>query len=275
MLSVIIINYNTFQMTSECIESIYKHTKDIDFEIILVDNASKECDANLFKEKFEEITVIKNNENLGFAKANNLALPYCKGDVILFLNSDTLITDNSLQKTYEKILNSFDIGILTCKLKYPDGTIQNQCRRFDTISFLLIEKLRLYKCFPKKIRGLLFLNGYFDHNTSLYPDRIWGTFFMFKKQILDVLPENKWSERFFMYGEDNEWCYQLRKYTPFKIFYFAEASIIHLMGGSKYGNEDNPEKIKTIEANKKTYLNIYYGSIKTKIYYWILNYLKY
>jgi GT2 family glycosyltransferase len=261
-------------MTCECIESIYHNTSDVEFEIILVDNASKECDANLFKERFEEITVVKNYENLGFAKANNKALNYCSGDVILFLNSDTIIFENTLLKTYQKIISSPEIGVLTCKLIYPDGLIQNQCRRFDTITFLLIEKLRIYKLFPKNIRGKLFLNSYFDHKSNIYPDRIWGTFFMFKSNILSYLPENKWSEQFFMYGEDNEWCYQLKKHTPFKIFYYAETSIIHLMGGSKYGAKESPEKQITIEGNKKIYLNIYYGIFKTKLYFWILNNLK-
>ncbi|MFN3315581.1 MAG: glycosyltransferase, partial [Raineya sp.] len=83
MLSIIIINYNTFSLTCKCIESILQYTQGVSYEIILVDNASTECDADKFLEFFPQITLIKSPENVGFARGNNLGLQYAKGEYIL------------------------------------------------------------------------------------------------------------------------------------------------------------------------------------------------
>src|SRR5437763_942905 len=95
MLSIIIINYNTFELTCNCIESVIQYTTTIPYEIILVDNASTECDAELFKKRFPQIKLVKNPENNGFAKGNNLGIKHAEGDAILLLNSDTYLKVNS------------------------------------------------------------------------------------------------------------------------------------------------------------------------------------
>src|SRR4051794_40929468 len=94
--SVIIINYNTFSLTCKCIESIINKTSGIEFEIILVDNASTECDPDLFKKKFPFITLIKNKENSGFSRGNNTGIHSAKYEYILLLNSDTELVNNAL-----------------------------------------------------------------------------------------------------------------------------------------------------------------------------------
>ena len=94
-LSVIIINYNTFALTNKCIETIYQFTKGVEFEIILVDNASAECDADLFKKNFPDITLIKSTTNLGFSGGNNLGIQQASGEYILLLNSDIELTVKS------------------------------------------------------------------------------------------------------------------------------------------------------------------------------------
>ena len=86
-LSIIIINYNTFTLTCNCIQSIEDKVKDIDYEIVLVDNASVECDPNLFKSKFPQINLVISDTNTGFAGGNNLGLKQATGDYILFLNN--------------------------------------------------------------------------------------------------------------------------------------------------------------------------------------------
>jgi GT2 family glycosyltransferase len=109
VVSVIIINYNTFQLTCACIESVVAHTT-IPYEIILVDNCSTECDADRFKDKFPFIRLIKNPVNNGFASGNNLGIAATKGDIILLLNSDTYLTESSIDKSVNYLINHADLS---------------------------------------------------------------------------------------------------------------------------------------------------------------------
>src|SRR5690348_14253877 len=122
--SVIIINYNTFEYTCNCIQSLIDKTMGVDYEIILVDNASSECNPDLFKEKFPQIILIKNSENSGFAAGNNLGIKHAKGEFILLLNSDTVFIENSILFIYEKCKPINNLGAATIQLIFPDGTIQ-------------------------------------------------------------------------------------------------------------------------------------------------------
>src|SRR5258705_744475 len=122
-LSVIIINYNTFDLTCNCIFSVTEHTKNIRYEIILVDNASTECDAGLFVKKFPQVKLIKNPVNSGFAKGNNLGIDRAGGNYILLLNSDTVFKNNAAEIVFDFLKHNESYGIGTAQLQYPDGTI--------------------------------------------------------------------------------------------------------------------------------------------------------
>ena len=101
MVSIIIVNYNTKQLTLNCLKSIYEYTKDIDFEIIVVDNASSDGSVEAIRESFPIVNVIGSNENLGFGRANNLGAKYAQGKYLFLLNSDTLLIENSIKKLYD------------------------------------------------------------------------------------------------------------------------------------------------------------------------------
>src|SRR5580658_1229872 len=122
--SVIIVNYNTFQITCDCIESTIKQTKVVPYEIILVDNASPNDNPDEFLIKFPAITLIKSKENGGFAKGNNLGIAAATGDIILLLNSDTLLTEDSISAAAIKLQSMPGTGALSVRLVYPDGKFQ-------------------------------------------------------------------------------------------------------------------------------------------------------
>ncbi len=230
--SIIIVNYNTFYLTSRCIRSVYRYTSGLDFEVILVDNRSAECDADLFKKEFPGITLIKNLENLGFAKGNNMGIEVSKGDAILLLNSDTELIENSVLMCYEKLkLLSTETAIITCKLIYPDGLVQRQCSCFPGIANNLLELTRLHKLFSRQKRAKIMLGFYFNHETDIMPDWVWGTFFMFKRDVIKSLPGKKLNEKYFMYCEDMKWCYDFWKIGK-TIYYYAGTKVIHLVGQS-------------------------------------------
>lgn len=261
--SVIIVNYNTFQLTCNCIKSIIRHTQAIKYEIILVDNGSTECDADLFTAQFPTINLLKNTVNTGFAGGNNCGIRYAKGEVILLLNSDTELTENSIAICYTYLKENPMAAVVSPMLIYPDGAIQPQCQRFPSIKLELIELFRLHKLLSHNARGRLLLSTFFSHQVSIKPDWLWGTFFMFNQSVLNLFNDRLLPADFFMYGEDKQWCLELRRHNK-EVHYYPVTKVIHHVGSSFYNNQPLA-KIEVIRNHEKLLVKKYYGN-----YYWTI-----
>jgi GT2 family glycosyltransferase len=260
LLSVIIINYNTFKYTCSCITSIYKHTKIVPFEVILVDNASTECDPDCFKKEFPQVKLVRSDTNLGFASGNNLGIEHSSGDMILLLNSDTELIEDSLSYCYKYAKSLSYNAALTCKLIYPNNIIQRQCSRFPSIFLNFIELFRIHKLLSKDKRGKLLLSDYFDHEEKVEPEWIWGTFFMFNKSILLKMSGQKLDDSFFMYCEDMKWCFDFKKLNV-KILYLPYTKVIHHLGSSS-GSE---YRLNTISKNELLFVK----QTRGQFYKWV------
>jgi GT2 family glycosyltransferase len=232
VVSIIIINYNTFALTCNCVESIYANTKGIDFEVILVDNASDETDPRQFKERFPDLTLIKSATNTGFAGGNNIGISKAKGDMILLLNSDTHLQDDAISKAVIHFSTLQKPGVLGVQMRYPDAVIQYTARRFRSISWELFDLFRFIPMLmPYKKRAKLMLGKYFKADFNCSCDWVNGAFFLFSKTILDHFPDRKLDERFFMYGEDQLWCWQFHQ-LGYTNYFYSETSIIHINNAS-------------------------------------------
>lgn len=253
-LSVIIINYNQFQMTIDCINSILEKTHDIRVEIILVDNHSDKINPDDFLKIFPtQIKLIKSQENGGFAKGNNLGIQQASGEYIVLLNNDTLLQNNAFLSTKLFLESQQDVAIATGKLIYPNGQIQHNCQRFPSVKYKLAELFRIQKLVGKKRAGTLLFGSFFDHNTIAYPDWVWGTYFMFRKSFLTEFEEHKLPETFFMYCEDMEWCMETKK-KGYKIGFEPKGEVIHLLGAS------GAKKNQLMEENLDKFKKMYYSS---------------
>ncbi len=230
-LSIIIINYNTFQLTCNCIQSIKDKLIDLTYEIILVDNDSSECDPYLFVKRFADVRLIVSAENTGFAGGNNIGITKAKGEYILLLNSDTELLNNAPKICYDYIQAHPKVGITTAQLTYPDGKIQYNCRRFRTIKWELLEVFPFYLFLPKEKKEKLMLHHYFDHKTIMKCDWVWGTFMFFPKKIIGELKDNKLPEDFFMYCEDVLWCWEFKN-LGYEIYFLPDAKVMHIHKGS-------------------------------------------
>jgi GT2 family glycosyltransferase len=230
--SVIIINYNTFQLTSDCIRSVIEHTKAVEYEIILVDNASTERDAAEFLNEFPLVKLIKNPFNEGFAKGNNLGIEASRGEFILLLNSDTLLTGDSISLSIQKMKSDPLLGVLGCRMVYPNGEIQYTARRFRSLGWELLDLFRFIPFLMSySKRSELMLGKYFRHDEDRFCDWVNGAFFLMRREMLSKMNNGKLDDRFFMYGEDHLWCHQARE-AGFRVFFFAGTSIIHINSGS-------------------------------------------
>lgn len=263
--SVIIINYNTFQLTSEAVESIIKHTHGVSYEIIVVDNASTECDPGQFAERFPSIKLVRNPDNSGFAKGNNLGIEHSTGETILLFNSDAACLNDAITLTYQQLTAEADLGLTTARLEYPDGRIQHSCGRFPSINLQLIELLRLQKLMSVEQRGNVLQGAFFSYDKPLYPDWVWGTYFHIKREVIEKMPDGHLADDFFMYAEDLQWSYTVRK-LGYTIKYVPEAHVMHHFSQSTK-KEKRLNQGNMILQNEDIFFKREYGWATTKAYY--------
>lgn len=236
--SIIIINYNTYQLTCDCVASVIAHTSGVGYEIIVVDNASPQgFDAGSFKQQFPLVKLVQSAENLGFAGGNNLGITVAEGNYILLLNSDTYLKDNAVKITLDYLKATPRAGVVSARLVYPDGRHQSVAQRFPSVKYQLIELLRLQKLMSRRKAGHVLLGSFFDHNENVSADWVWGAWFLFPRSILAKLPGNRLDDTYFMYYEDMQWCMDIRK-LGYGVHFCADAEVVHLMGGSSASKKE-------------------------------------
>ncbi len=277
-LSIIIISYNTSDFLKECIESIQKNTKGINYEIIVVDNASSDNSVEMVKKEFPEILIIESPENIGFSKANNLGVNKSKGRHVLFLNPDTVVYKDSLSNMIKFMDEHEEAGAATCSLVMPDGKLDDAAHRgfpnpWNSLSYFS----GLSKLFPSsKIFGGYNL-GFLDLSKPHEIDACAGAFMMVRRQAGEKI--GWWDEDYFFYGEDLEFCFRLKE-IGWKIYFVPNASALHYKGVSG-GIRKNSREITTanLETKKRATnwrfkaMKIFYRKHYKNKYPFLLNWL--
>lgn len=238
-LSIIIVTWNTADITLKCIQTINKFLGNkINYEIIIVDNASSDNTIELLSK--EKIILIKNPENSGFAKGNNIGVKQAKGDYLLFLNSDMELIDDSLIKMFEYYKNS-RIGLIGPKFLNPDLTPQGSVFPPQTALNAFREYfLKIKKSYSK-----------YSPSTNV-PISVWsvsGGAMLIKKELF--LKVGGWNEKYFMYYEDLDLCRAIRHLKK-QIIYYPKCQVIHRHGASG----------KTLANNQNQWRRLIPGSIK-------------
>jgi GT2 family glycosyltransferase len=228
-LSIIFVNWNSTEYLRACLASIFSEAQGLDFEIIVVDNASPSGDAGVLKTEFPGINLVESKTNLGFAGANNLGFRHSTGKLLLFLNPDTKIIGSAIQTMAAHLESIPGAGIVGCKLLNTDLSIQTSCvQRFPTIlnQALDIEFLRLRwpACRLWEIQAL-----FSDRPGPSELEVISGACLMIRREVFEAA--GRFSEDYFMYGEDMDLCFKVRQ-AGFKNYYVGDASVIHYGGGS-------------------------------------------
>ncbi len=248
-LSVIIINYNTRHLTLQCLQSIYAKTSGLNFEVILVDNASVECDPIVFKEAYPDITLIRSEVNTGFSGGNNMGIAVAKGDYYILLNSDTELLNNALYLGWQEMKADPSIGVLSGQLQYPDGRLQYPASHFPSIGLEAALLTRIYGLLPSHIRRRWYLSDQWNHHHSTEADWVWGAYFMVPRYVIRQLPGGRLPDDFFMYVEDMQWCYAIRQ-LGYHIWYSSVPKCIHHIGGSAKKEDRTPEQEIDVEFRK-------------------------
>lgn len=237
MCTIIIINYKTIKLTQSTVNSVTEFTKDISIKTILIDNASGDNEQQIlgvFADQLSSvghtITFIPNPTNIGFAKANNQAMKLAQGDYIALLNSDTELTTDSFTRAVAYLEANPDVGAVGCRLITPDGQLDQGCKRgFPTPKASLYYFLKVHKWLKRPELDIYKLTHLDEHQVHDV-DVISGAFMVLPKRVVDEV--GMLDERFFMYGEDIDWCYRIRE-AGYRIVYNPElGDVIHYKGAS-------------------------------------------
>lgn len=216
-LSAIIVSYNTRKLLAQCLDSVYKSDFEGDLEVFVVDNNSSDGSVQLVREKFSEVTLIANQRNLGFAVANNQALKQASGEFVLLLNPDTVLASDACGTMSDFLQAYSKIAAVGAKLIEPKGGAQRSWGSFPNLARYVFDYLLFgnlwSRLFPTPSR-----------REPFEVDWVLGAVLMVRREVVEKV--GTLDERFFMYAEDKDWCYRMKK-AGWKVYYLPTAQVVH------------------------------------------------
>jgi GT2 family glycosyltransferase len=227
--SVIIVNWNTHDLLRQCLQSVYAQTTSIGCEVIVVDNGSTDGSVEMVRREFNQVTLLANQDNRGFAAANNQGMGVAKGRYILLLNSDTIVLDRAIEKTVAYADRYPDTAVTGCRALNPDRTLQNTCFMFPSILNWFLFSTYLCRLFPQSRFFGREQMTWWARDDSREVDVVTGCYMLVRKEAIDKV--GLMDERFFMYAEETDWCYRF-KADQWKNRFTPDAEIIHIGGAS-------------------------------------------
>lgn len=233
--SVIIVSYNTRDITLACVRSVLERSGDVTVEIIVVDNASEDGSVDALRAEFPQITVIASDENRGFAAGNNAGLAVARGRYLLLLNSDTEVHDGCLERMVAFAEAHPKAGAIGCRSFWSDGVQQPTMMRSPRLRHVLVNVL-----VPNRIirRSRLLSHARYpgiDFDEVHDIEVIAGCFMLVPRAAYEEV--GGMDESFFMYGEEIEWCFRIRR-AGWRIMYNPDAAILHYGGVSTNKSPD-------------------------------------
>lgn len=229
IVSIVIVVWNAKHYVIECLSSLRDCCKTVDSEVIVVDNASTDGTPDVVAEQFPEVKLIRNPENFGFAKANNIGIALSSGDYVCLVNSDVKFVDDCISPLIDYLSTNASVAMVGPKMLSKEGMVLRSTMRFPTIWNYLCRALKLDRVFKtSRVFGGLLMSD-FDHQTTTPVEVLAGWFIAVRRSAIDRV--GPLDPQFFMYGEDVDWCYRFRQ-AGYEVVFFAEAAAIHYGGAS-------------------------------------------
>ena len=230
-LSIIVVTWNAKRFVEECFGSILEEARGLPAEVIAVDNASTDGTADMIAERFPEVKLIRSDTNLGFPRGNVVALEMCRqGKYVCLVNPDVRVLPGCFRKLIEYMENNPTIGVLGPKILNPDGSTQPSCMRAPTVWTSWCRALALDRTVLRRLQvfgGQLMAD--FAHDRIRDVDALNGCFLLIRRTAMDRV--GLIDERYFMYGDDIDWCLRFRK-AGWPVVFYPEAAAIHYGGGT-------------------------------------------
>jgi hypothetical protein len=227
-LSIVIVNWHSADYVMACLRSVREQTALVNYEVIIVDNASFDGCREWVVREHPDVIFLQSQNNLGFARANNMGAACARGDVLLFLNPDTEIRDRAIERLYHRMRALSDAGVVGCRLLNSDGTLQTSCvQSLPTVLNQVLDAEMLRRWFPKSsLWGMAVL---FESGTAVGEvEAVAGACMMIRKETFEMV--GGFSSNYFMYAEDLDLCFKTRR-AGFRNYYIGGATIVHHGGG--------------------------------------------
>ena len=255
-LSIVIVNYNVRDFLNHALVSLQKAMKGIRGEIIVVDNASDDGSIEMVRKRFPSVQLIANSSNLGFARANNIALRRARGKLLLLITPDTLVQEDTLRVMMKFFEENPDAGLAGCKILNPDGSFQLPCRRSFPTPWVAFTKIfGLSALLPRSRLFGRYNLTYLSPDETYELDAVSGSFMMVRREAYGQV--GGLDEDFFMYGEDLDWCYRIQR-AGWKNYYVPATKIIHYKGEST--RRSNVQEIRTFYQAMHLFVRKHHGS---------------
>lgn len=223
-LSIIIVSWNVRDLLQKCLESIYKFTRGVTFEIFVIDNASADAVVDMVRSNFPGVRLTANKTNLGFSAANNQGIKQSSGDYVLLLNPDTELIEDSFTKMINFARTKPDAGIIGPRLLNVDRRVQPSVRRLPEIWDQLWILLKLHRVWPKFPSYQRYLGSDIRTDASCPVPQVMGACFLIKKIVLDEI--GLLDEKFFIWFEEVDFCRRAAA-AGFATWFYADTSVIH------------------------------------------------
>lgn len=225
-ISVILVSYNTLEMTKKALAYLFASIHEYEMEVFIIDNNSKDHSADILRRDYPNIKLIENKINVGFGRANNQALPYINSRYVLLLNTDAFIEPDTIAKTVQHMDANPQCGILGVKFLGADGELQPSCRFFPTPWNIFLSRTGLTRFFK---RAKMIDDMSWDHASVRDCDWVPGCYFLIRKKVIDQV--GLFDPRYFLYYEEIDHCFAA-KWAGWHVTYFPYTSVVHLGGES-------------------------------------------
>ncbi|MGI8855765.1 MAG: glycosyltransferase family 2 protein [Thermomicrobiales bacterium] len=228
-ISIVIVSRNTRELLRACLRSIEDHADGLTIEVIVVDSDSGDGSAAMARREFPGVVVLEPGENTGFARGNNLGITRARGDAVLLLNPDTELTAGALRAMRDALRADATIGVVGPRLRYPDGSVQSSRRRFPTLATALVESTVVQEWWPDHPALARYTMADLPDDRPHDADWLVGACLLVRRAVF--ARAGLLDERLFLYSEEPEWCWRVRK-AGWRARYVPAAEVWHHEGTS-------------------------------------------
>ncbi len=253
--SVVIVNWKVKDLLRRCLASLWRETKGVSFEALVVDNDSRDGSVEMIAREFPEATLLANNRNVGFAAGNNPAIARARGEFVLLLNPDTELTEDTLAKLVAFMRQNPHVALLGPRLVGGDGKLQPSVRRFPTFASQALIMLKLHHAFPRLGALRQYFAADFDYAKAASVDQVMGAAFLIRRTLLEEI--GLLDERFFIWFEEVDFC-KRAKDAGFQVWYSPAATVLH-HGGESFSQEFGPKKQGYFNDSLRKYFLKHHG----------------
>lgn len=262
-LSIIIVNYNVKYFLEQCLYSVRAAMREVEAEVIVIDNLSQDGSLSYLEPQFPEVSFVRSDANLGFARACNKGLELASGEYILFLNPDTIVAEDSFSRCVDFFQTHPDCGALGVKMIDGSGKFLKESKRsFPAPVTALFKLFGFSALFPKSKLFSRYHLGHLDKNSNHEVDVLAGAFMMVRREVLGKV--GGFDETFFMYGEDIDLSYRIQK-SGYRNYYVADTTIIHFKGESTKKGSLN--YVKMFYNAMSVFARKHYGSTRAGVFH--------